>query len=90
MEKGRSFKKDVDVLHGFTEKVIADRKDLLTTTTKEEITEEDLALGKKKRTSFLDLLLVAAKDSTILTDTDIREEVDTFMFEVSKLRFCTA
>lgn len=40
------------------------------------------ALGEKKRVAFLDLLIECAENGVVLSDTEVREQVDTIMFEV--------
>ncbi|XP_025265751.1 cytochrome P450 4C1-like, partial [Camponotus floridanus] len=57
--QGRKQKKVLKILHGFTEKIIAEIK--------------------KNRLAMLDLLIAASRENS-LTDLDIREEVDTFIF----------
>ncbi|KAI4464333.1 cytochrome p450 family 4 [Holotrichia oblita] len=81
---GRRLKKDLKILHGFSDKVISDRKKLLKykqgNKSHNDVIEKEV-LGRKKRLSFLDLLIEASEDGKVLSDIDIRQEVDTFMFE---------
>ncbi|XP_036145804.1 cytochrome P450 4C1 isoform X3 [Monomorium pharaonis] len=86
---GREQKQILKILHGFTEKIIAERKDYHKCTNgqylrnfDEEtiIDDKKTTTNKKKRLAMLDLLILASQKN-LLTDLDIREEVDTFTFE---------
>lgn len=74
----------VESLHKFTSSVIRDREanfkdsDLANL---DKDTEED-GTKKKKKLAMLDLLISAKKHKQSIDDDGIREEVDTFMFEV--------
>jgi len=70
------------VLHGFTEKVIAEKKEEWQVEREEALEgNNNQDSGQKRRLAFLDLLLESSQGGTVLSDRDIREEVDTFMFE---------
>uniref|UniRef100_A0A182SYF0 Cytochrome P450 n=1 Tax=Anopheles maculatus TaxID=74869 RepID=A0A182SYF0_9DIPT len=71
------------VVHGFAHQVISERKKQLQDARErqraQEKLEEDDIYGKRRMT-LLDLLLNVEIDGKPLTDSEIREEVDTFMF----------
>lgn len=81
--------KVLKILHNFTHSVIVSRKQELATESekvKQTLnTSEENEMGIKKKTAFLDLLLQSSVGGQPLSNEDIREEVDTFMFEVRKL-----
>ena len=70
--KGREERRLVKNMHKFTENVILQRW--------KELQENIEEFRNRKKNSFLDLLLLTKQDSN-LSFRDIREEVDTFMFE---------
>ncbi|XP_022249547.1 cytochrome P450 4c3-like isoform X2 [Limulus polyphemus] len=81
---GRRFHKSLKELHDFTRKVILNRKVhiLNAQKTNEDDFAPDNGIGSLKRPqAFLDLLINHHLNDPSLTLEDIREEVDTFMFE---------
>lgn len=76
----RTQKRCIKVLHDYTNFVIKKRRQEFLDMP-ETAGQKDM-FGVKKRTTFLDLLLQSQIDGEGLSDETIREEVDTFMFEV--------
>lgn len=90
----RDEKKALAILHGFTEKIIVQRRAELIKAKENGTTQpKDDEVGSKRKMAFLDILLQSEIDGKPLTNLDIREEVDTFMFEghdttSSAITFC--
>ncbi|CAL4069376.1 unnamed protein product [Meganyctiphanes norvegica] len=81
-KEGKEFDKCLEILHSFTRKTIQQRrKENSTRNMKDEIEADQDGIGQKRRLAFLDLLLESSNNGQYLSDEDIREEVDTFMFE---------
>ncbi|XP_039270071.2 cytochrome P450 4V2-like [Styela clava] len=70
---GKEYYKCLGILHGFTKSVIKEKM--------ETFSASESGEKKPKRLAFLDMLLSVADDGKVLSFDDIREEVDTFMFE---------
>lgn len=98
MEDSRREKKTLKTLHDFTDNVIKTRRrELDMLKSKEDKSkksdDDNNDIGSKRKLALLDILLNSTIDGNPLTDLDIREEVDTFVFEghdttTSGISFC--
>lgn len=76
-------KNALKLLHGFTDDVIQKRRKNMVAPTKDFNPDDfDESIGEKRKMNLLDILLQSTINGEPLSDLDIREEVDTFMFEV--------
>ncbi|KAH8287211.1 hypothetical protein KR054_004323 [Drosophila jambulina] len=83
----------IKVMHDFTENIIRQRRQALVDSPEQAHDPAADDLGQKRRMALLDVLLQSTIDGAPLSDEDIREEVDTFMFEghdttTSAISFC--
>ncbi|KAG8244664.1 hypothetical protein J6590_017609 [Homalodisca vitripennis] len=74
--KGREERKYRHILHSFTDQVIRRRRQALQAQEEFGYIED----CPKKRAIFMDLLITSSRGGSLLSDQDIREEVNTFMF----------
>lgn len=83
----RCEEKSLKILHGYTNAVLQKKKkEFLAKKVEQngnEVVGEDV--GMKKKMVFIDLLLEYQRDGNLITDDEIRQEVDTFMFEVRNM-----
>ncbi|XP_021354874.1 cytochrome P450 4F6-like isoform X1 [Mizuhopecten yessoensis] len=70
---GRNYLKHVNYIHGFADEIIEKRRKALA--------DDPSILQRKRKLDFLDILMTAKDEQGAgLTDMEIRDEVDTFMF----------
>ncbi|KAI8118845.1 putative cytochrome P450 4s3 [Lucilia cuprina] len=81
---GRERDDALKILHNETNRVIKLRRKLLEDSqihNMNDAQKADNIEGQKRRLAFLDMLLISQMEGVPLSDREIREEVDTFMFE---------
>lgn len=76
-EMYQTFKKYLKIMHGFSNDVIRRRREEKSKEKSRPLYSDD---GTKRKIALLDMLL-ESEDNVTLSNEDIREEIDTFMFE---------
>lgn len=87
--QGRKYKANLKIIHRFIDQVIANRRDEMESLIREkkvnvhQLASDDLGvITEKKRYAFLDSLLVTHfQNKANFTEKNIKDEVNTFMFE---------
>ncbi|KAL7733614.1 hypothetical protein ACLKA6_005070 [Drosophila palustris] len=81
----RKLVNDIRIMHEFTDEVIRERRSTLEQAIADgsyrPLSLGDAEIGSKSQMALLDILLQSSVQGAPLSDADIREEVDTFMFE---------
>lgn len=90
---GRRQKQVLKTLHDFTDSVIVARREELASKKQSSVEDDVDDIGAKRKLALLDVLLQSTINGQPLSNMDIREEVDTFMFEghdttTSGIAFC--
>ncbi|KAF5284525.1 hypothetical protein FQR65_LT13510 [Abscondita terminalis] len=74
-------KRLLNIIHTLTRKVINNKMENFKKGIKDDLDVDDNDVGEKKRMAFLDLMVEASQNGLILSNEEIKEEVDTIIFE---------
>jgi cytochrome P450 family 4 len=77
---GYRWRKLIKIARDFTESIIRERRHEIARNPEKFSLKNDEDIGVKKKLALLDILLQSTVDGKPLSDSDIREEVDTFAF----------
>lgn len=86
-ESKKRYDQCLKILHTFTREIVEKRREtILNDEGAGEVNYlDDDDVGLKRKLALLDVLLKATVDGKPLTNSEIAEEVDTFMFEVKEI-----
>uniref|UniRef100_A0A6E8V9L6 Cytochrome P450 n=1 Tax=Anopheles coluzzii TaxID=1518534 RepID=A0A6E8V9L6_ANOCL len=72
----------LQIIHGLTRKVVREKKSSQGSMLRDDLDDNDENdIGEKRRLAFLDLMIETANNGANISDEEIKEEVDTIMFE---------